>query len=241
MINIAVVGVGNCASAFIQGIHYYGNRSSEDAVGLMNWDIGGHRPHDISVVAAFDIDRRKVGKDLSEAVFATPNCILVPVGTSAGSAADELGRRHGLGIDEPIPPDRIALVGAAIEQSVIEGHRHDALLLRDAQRTISVGTPDGRTIVLLDAAVTIPTRVGTPSTATRTAATCCWTNARSSDPSRSTRRTSRSSSTSMPTTSFTSTSSTTPAVRWFGARRTSSPRCCDEPQPAVADRARFSR
>ncbi|MGD9017485.1 MAG: inositol-3-phosphate synthase [Desulfobacterales bacterium] len=74
MINIAVVGVGNCASALIQGIHYYGNLSSEDVVGLMNWDIGGYRPQDISVVSAFDVDRRKVGKDLSEAIFALPNC-----------------------------------------------------------------------------------------------------------------------------------------------------------------------
>lgn len=77
MIKIAVVGVGNCASALIQGLHYYRDRSPEEAIGLMHWDIGGFRPHDINVVAAFDIDARKVGKDISEAIFAQPNCTTV--------------------------------------------------------------------------------------------------------------------------------------------------------------------
>ncbi len=126
---------------------------------------GPHHPHSPTGVgdlfASFFGEEAPASMPQRQAPVAPPADVLVPVGTSAGPAADELGRRHGLGIDEPIPPDRIALVGAAIEQSVIEGHRHDALLLRDAQRTISVGTPDGRTIVLLDAAVTIPTRVGT--------------------------------------------------------------------------------
>lgn len=65
-VNIAIVGVGNCASALIQGIQYYRQRSSEQAIGLMNWQIGPYRPGDIQVVAAFDIDERKVGKDVSE-------------------------------------------------------------------------------------------------------------------------------------------------------------------------------
>ncbi|MDY6826724.1 MAG: inositol-3-phosphate synthase [Bacillota bacterium] len=73
-IKIAIVGVGNCASALIQGIHYYGSKTEEEAVGLMHWEIGGYRPFDIEVAAAFDIDRRKVGYDLSEAIFAPPNC-----------------------------------------------------------------------------------------------------------------------------------------------------------------------
>jgi myo-inositol-1-phosphate synthase len=76
-IKIAIVGVGNCASALIQGIYYYGNATSRQAVGLMHWDIGGYRPHDIQVVAAFDIDARKVGQDLSQAIFAPPNCTTV--------------------------------------------------------------------------------------------------------------------------------------------------------------------
>ncbi|MCG6946674.1 MAG: inositol-3-phosphate synthase [Deltaproteobacteria bacterium] len=74
---IGVVGLGNCASSLIQGINYYGGKSEEDAVGIMHWDIGGYRPYDIEVVAAFDIDHRKVGKDVAEAIFQQPNCTTV--------------------------------------------------------------------------------------------------------------------------------------------------------------------
>ena len=76
-IRIAIVGVGNCASSLVQGIHYYRDRDSSDAIGLMHWDIGGYAPGDIEVVAAFDIDRRKVGRDVAEAIFALPNCTAV--------------------------------------------------------------------------------------------------------------------------------------------------------------------
>ena len=76
-IKIAIVGIGNCASSLVQGIEYYKNKDSKDAIGLMHWDIGGYKPFDIEVVAAFDIDKRKVGKDLSEAIFALPNCTTV--------------------------------------------------------------------------------------------------------------------------------------------------------------------
>ena len=76
-IKIAIVGIGNCASSLIQGIEYYKNKDGKDAIGLMHWDIGGYKPFDIEVVAAFDIDKRKVGKDLSEAIFALPNCTAV--------------------------------------------------------------------------------------------------------------------------------------------------------------------
>ncbi len=73
-IKIALVGVGNCASALVQGLQYYSRAvKDEDLVGLRNPVLGGFRPNDIEVVAAFDIDIRKVGKDLSEAVFALPN------------------------------------------------------------------------------------------------------------------------------------------------------------------------
>lgn len=71
-IKIAIVGVGNCASSLIQGIYYYRNKDARDSIGLMHWDIGGYRPGDIEVVAAFDVDKRKVGKDVSEAIFAPP-------------------------------------------------------------------------------------------------------------------------------------------------------------------------
>ena len=76
-IRIAIVGVGNCASSLVQGIQYYRSRDPEQAIGLMHWDIGGFAPGDIEVVAAFDIDRRKVGRDVAEAIFAPPNCTTV--------------------------------------------------------------------------------------------------------------------------------------------------------------------
>ena len=75
-IRIAIVGMGNCASALVQGIHYYQNQTPDQAIGLMHYNLGGYRPEDIQVVAAFDIDRRKVGQDVSAAVFALPNCTI---------------------------------------------------------------------------------------------------------------------------------------------------------------------
>jgi len=76
-IRVAIVGVGNCASSLVQGIHYYRARGETDAVGLMHWELGGYLPSDVEVVTAFDVDRRKVGCDLSEAIFAAPNCTAV--------------------------------------------------------------------------------------------------------------------------------------------------------------------
>ncbi|MEL6787836.1 MAG: inositol-3-phosphate synthase [Cyanobacteria bacterium J06607_15] len=76
-IKVAIVGVGNCSSSLIQGIEYYRDKQAEDAIGLMHWDLGGYKPYDLEVVAAFDIDQRKVGKDIAEAIFAPPNCTTV--------------------------------------------------------------------------------------------------------------------------------------------------------------------
>jgi myo-inositol-1-phosphate synthase len=73
-INIALAGVGNCASALVQGLYYYSKiENSQESIGLRNLFLGGFHPRDIKIVAAFDIDSRKVGKDLSEAIFAPPN------------------------------------------------------------------------------------------------------------------------------------------------------------------------
>ncbi|MEM3725326.1 MAG: inositol-3-phosphate synthase [Candidatus Bathyarchaeia archaeon] len=73
-INVALVGVGNCASALVQGLRYYGKfEREEESVGLRNLYLGGFHPREIKIVAAFDIDNRKVGKDLAEAIFAAPN------------------------------------------------------------------------------------------------------------------------------------------------------------------------
>lgn len=76
-IKIAVVGIGNCASSLIQGIHYYDGKKENDSIGLMHWDIGGYTPSDIEVVAAFDVDKRKVGKTIDEVIFAKPNCTTI--------------------------------------------------------------------------------------------------------------------------------------------------------------------
>jgi len=72
-INIAIAGVGNCASALLQGIEMY-KESPENSIGLIHYNLGGYTPGDINVVAAFDVDKRKAGKTLKEAVLAKPNC-----------------------------------------------------------------------------------------------------------------------------------------------------------------------
>ncbi len=116
-IRIAVVGVGNCASALIQGIEFYRQNSrknpNNDPLGVMHLDIGGYKPWDIEVGAAFDIDRRKVGKPLKEAIFAKPNCtkIIYPnlddsaVTVSMGEVLDGVSEHM-----KDYPEDRIFLV-----------------------------------------------------------------------------------------------------------------------------------
>jgi myo-inositol-1-phosphate synthase len=76
-IRVAVAGVGNCASSLIQGLAYYRGRSDREVAGLMHPRIGQWGCADIEIVAAFDIDRRKVGKPVEEAIFAKPNCTRV--------------------------------------------------------------------------------------------------------------------------------------------------------------------
>ncbi len=73
-INVAIIGVGNCASSLIQGIHYYKNAQEGEFVpGLMHVSLGGYHISDINFVAAFDIDKNKVGKDLAKAIYTKPN------------------------------------------------------------------------------------------------------------------------------------------------------------------------
>jgi myo-inositol-1-phosphate synthase len=76
-IKVAIAGVGNCASALVQGVEYYRNRRNVALEGVMRQSIGGYRCSDVEFVAAFDIDRRKVGRPLEEAIFAKPNCTRV--------------------------------------------------------------------------------------------------------------------------------------------------------------------
>jgi len=73
-IRLAIVGVGNCASSLVQGLEYYKDASADDRVpGLMHVNLAGYHVSDVEVVAAFDVDANKVGKDVSEAIFTTPN------------------------------------------------------------------------------------------------------------------------------------------------------------------------
>ena len=85
-IRVAIAGVGNCASALVQGLEHYRARNHGDGGGLMHAQIGPWSPSDVVVAAAFDIDRRKVGQPLEKAVFAAPNCAwrFQPVLTPSG-------------------------------------------------------------------------------------------------------------------------------------------------------------
>ncbi|SDG44935.1 myo-inositol-1-phosphate synthase [Limimonas halophila] len=76
-IRLALAGIGNCANALVQGLEHYRNASDATLAGLMHPAVGPYRPADMRVVAAFDVDRRKVGRPLEEAVFAAPNCARV--------------------------------------------------------------------------------------------------------------------------------------------------------------------
>jgi myo-inositol-1-phosphate synthase len=73
-IKIAIVGVGNCASSLVQGIKYYKNATEDDFVpGVMHVNFGGYHIRDIEVVAAFDVNESKVGKDMADAIYSKPN------------------------------------------------------------------------------------------------------------------------------------------------------------------------
>ena len=76
-IRVAIAGVGNCASSLVQGLEFYKGRNERAFAGLMHARIGDWEPNDIEIVAAFDIDRRKVGKRVEEAIFSKPNCTKV--------------------------------------------------------------------------------------------------------------------------------------------------------------------
>lgn len=79
-IRVAIAGLGNCASSLVQGVAYYRRMRKNDpdrSLGLMHFDLGGYKPSDIEFVAAVDIDARKVGRPIKEAIFAQPNCTKV--------------------------------------------------------------------------------------------------------------------------------------------------------------------
>jgi myo-inositol-1-phosphate synthase len=96
---VAIIGVGNCASSFVQGLHYYRNaKESERVPGLMHVNLGGYHIRDVEISAAIDIDRNKVGKDLSEAIVTWPNNTLVFAKVPRTGITVQRGMTHdGLG------------------------------------------------------------------------------------------------------------------------------------------------
>ncbi|WP_027342867.1 inositol-3-phosphate synthase [Hamadaea tsunoensis] len=101
-VRVAIVGVGNCASSLVQGVEYYRNADPNERVpGLMHVDFGGYHVRDVQFVAAFDVDAKKVGQDLAEAIVASENntiklCDVPPVGVSVqrGPTYDGLGQYY---------------------------------------------------------------------------------------------------------------------------------------------------
>lgn len=115
-VRVAIIGVGNCASSFVQGVEFYKNAKENERVpGLMHVNLGGYHIRDIEFTAAFDIDRNKVGLDLAEAIYAEPNntfrFVDVPrlgVPVHRGMTHDGLGKYVGLKIEKaPGPTDDI--------------------------------------------------------------------------------------------------------------------------------------
>jgi len=119
-VRIAVVGVGNCAASLVQGVHYYADADPTARVpGLMHVDFGGYHVRDIAFVAAFDVDAKKVGRDLSEAISASENNTIkiadVPplnVSVQRGHTLDGLGRfyRETITESDEEPVDVVAVL-----------------------------------------------------------------------------------------------------------------------------------
>ncbi|MCU1590411.1 MAG: inositol-3-phosphate synthase, partial [Frankiales bacterium] len=107
-IRVAIVGVGNCAASLVQGVEYYRDADPAGRVpGLMHVELGGYHVRDVQFVAAFDVDAKKVGRDLSEAIFASENNTIkiadVPptdVVVQRGHTLDGLGKYYRETIDE---------------------------------------------------------------------------------------------------------------------------------------------
>jgi myo-inositol-1-phosphate synthase len=98
-VRVAIIGVGNCASSFVQGLHYYRNAKEHDRVpGLMHVNLGGYHIRDVEISAAIDIDKNKVGRDLSEAIATWPNNTYAFAKTPRSGVAVQRGMTHdGLG------------------------------------------------------------------------------------------------------------------------------------------------
>ena len=124
-IRVAIIGVGNCASSLVQGIAYY-RAANDNAAGVMHWNIGGYEPTDVEFVLAYDIDARKVGVDLSQAIFAKPNCtavfaevplsgVTVKMGKTLDGVAEHMASmpaERSFVLAEAAEADRAAIVGS---------------------------------------------------------------------------------------------------------------------------------
>jgi myo-inositol-1-phosphate synthase len=107
-VRVGIVGVGNCASSFVQGLSYYrGADGNEPVPGLMNVELGGYHVSDVEISAAFDVNARKVGRDVSEGIFAAPNNTQLFAGVPPcgipirrGPTLDGLGKYLRAEIDE---------------------------------------------------------------------------------------------------------------------------------------------
>src|SRR5438270_8205629 len=118
-VKVAIVGVGNCAASLVQGVHYYRDADDSSSVpGLMHVRFGDYHVSDIAFVAAFDVDAKKVGRDLSEAIFASENNTIkisdVPplgVPVQRGTTLDGLGRYYREIVAESDEPP-VDMVGA---------------------------------------------------------------------------------------------------------------------------------
>ena len=124
-VRVALVGVGNCASSLVQGRHYYADAKPGDFIpGLMHVDLGGYHVRDIEFVAAFDVDREKVGKDLSEAIFSGQNNTFKFADVPHTGATVERGMTHdGIGkylsqVIEKAPGPTADIVGILTEREV---------------------------------------------------------------------------------------------------------------------------
>ena len=139
-INIAIVGVGSCASALVQGVEFYTN--TLESVGLMYADIGGYTPIDINFIVGFDIDSRKVNKKISEAIYESPNCnmAVIPKGSKftqisedaivyRGPTLDGIAE-HMLDIDKSISFDESAEkeIDAKKYQEILKSNNVDVIL-----------------------------------------------------------------------------------------------------------------
>ncbi|HEY7755970.1 MAG TPA: inositol-3-phosphate synthase [Actinomycetota bacterium] len=127
-VRLAIVGVGNCASSLVQGLEHYKEASPDDTVpGLMHVDLGGYHIGDVEIVAAFDVDAKKVGRDVSEAIVSEPNNTIrfadVPhlgVDVSRGPTLDGLGRYYRETIEESdAAPVDVALALREAEADVL--------------------------------------------------------------------------------------------------------------------------